>query len=97
MCVCVSVAVSVLVYTTCQVQWGGVASLRIPTVDIVGAAQLLHPGQAAFLSGVQQGSVSPEQVLDVGVPVLHQVQRRVPVPVLLGGVGSVLEMETELK
>lgn len=67
-----------------------VASLRVPTVDVVGATQLLHPGQAALLGGVQQRRVSPQQVLDVGVPVLHQVQGRVPVSVLLGGVGPVL-------
>lgn len=76
---------------TCEVQRCRVASLRIPTVDVVGATQFLHPGQATLLSGVQQRGISPQQVLDVGVPVLHQVQGCVPVPVLLGRVRPVLE------
>lgn len=71
-------------------QRGGVASLRVAAVDVVGAAQLLHPRQAALLGCVQQGGVSTQQVLDVGVAVLDQVQRRVPISVLLGGVGTVL-------
>lgn len=71
----------------------GVASLRVAAVNVVGAAQLLHPGQAALLGGVQQGGVPAQQVLDVGVSVFDQVQRRVPVSVLLGGVGAVLQEE----
>ena len=74
-------------------QRGGIASLRIPAVDVVGAAQLLHPGQAAFLGSIQQRRISSQQVLDISVPILYQVQRRVPVSVLLGGVRPVLEME----
>lgn len=78
---------------TCEVQRGGVASLRVAAVNVVWAAQLLHPGQAALLGCVQQGGVAAQQVLDVGVPVFDQVQRRVPISVLLGGVGAVLEEE----
>lgn len=69
----------------------GVASLRVAAVNVVRAAQLLHPGQAALLGCVQQGGVSAQQVLDVGVSVLDQVQGRVPISVLLGGVGAVLQ------
>lgn len=72
-------------------QRGGVASLRVATVDVVWAAQLLHPGQAALLGCVQQGGVPAQQVLDVRVSVFDQVQRRVPISVLLGGVGAVLQ------
>lgn len=79
-----------LLLLTSQVQWRGVSSLRVAAVDVVGAAQLLHPRQAAFLSSVQQGRIAAQQVLDVGVAVFHQVQRRVAVPVLLGRVGTVL-------
>lgn len=75
---------------TCEVQRGGVASLRVAAVNVVRATQLLHPRQAAFLGCVQQGGVSTQQVLDVGVAVFDQVQRRVPISVLLGGVGTVL-------
>lgn len=77
-------------WRTCEVQGGGVASLRVAAVNVVWAAQLLHSRQAAFLGCVQQGGVSTQQVLDVGVSVFDQVQRRVPVSVLLGGVGTVL-------
>lgn len=75
---------------TCQVQRGGVTTLRVAAVDVVGAAELLHAGQAALLGCVQQGGVPAQQVLDVRVSVFDQVQGRVPVPVLLGGVGAVL-------
>lgn len=78
---------------TCEVQRGRVASLCVPTVNVVRAAQLLHPCQTAFLSSVQQCSVSSQQVLDVSVPVFHQVQGRVPIPVLLGWVCSMLDRE----
>lgn len=71
-------------------QRGGVTTLRVAAVDVVGAAELLHAGQAALLGCVQQGGVPAQQVLDVRVSVFDQVQGRVPVPVLLGGVGAVL-------
>lgn len=79
MCVC-----------TGQVQRCGMSPLCVPAVDVVVRAQLLDASQAALLGGVQQGGVASQQVLNVHVPVPNQVQRRVPVPVLPGGVGTVL-------
>ena len=64
--------------------------MGVSTVDVVGAAEFVNAGQTALLSGVQQGGVAPQQVLDVPLPILHQVQGGVPIPVLLGGVRSVL-------
>ena len=64
--------------------------MGVSTVDVVGAAEFVDVGQTALLSGVQQGGVAPQQVLDVRVALLHQVQGRVPVTVLLGGVCAVL-------
>ena len=71
-------------------QRSGVASLRVSAVDVLWRAELLDPGQAALLGGVQQGGVAPQQVLDVRVSIFDHVQRHVAVAVLLGGVGSVL-------
>lgn len=72
-----------------------VAPLCVPAVDIPCAAEFFHAGQAAFLSRVQQCRVSPQQVLDVGVALFHQVQRCVTVTILLGRIGAVLGIQTE--
>lgn len=78
------------VLLTRQVQRCGVSSLRVPAVDVFWRTQLLHSCQAAFLCSVQQSSIAPQQVLDVGVPVFDHVQWDVAIAVLLGRVGSVL-------
>lgn len=97
MCVCSdNFMLCFYMHVTCEVQRGRVASLRVPAVDVVRATQLLHSGQAALLGCVQQRSVSSQEVLDVSVPVLHQVQRRIPISVLLGGVRSVLRRGEEI-
>ena len=83
-------ALKQIVCITCEVERCGVASLCVSAVDILWGAELLDSGQAALLCSVQQGSVAPQQVLDVCVAVLHHVQRHVAITVLLGGVGSVL-------
>ena len=67
-----------------------VASLRVPAVDVVGREEPLQPGQVALLGGVEQGGVSEQQVGHLLVGLLHQVQRRVAVAVLLTGVRAVL-------
>lgn len=68
----------------------GVASLRVSAVDVFWGTQLLNPGQAALLCRIQQGSVAPQQVLDVRVSFFDHVQRYVAITVFLGGVGAVL-------
>lgn len=79
-----------LALITCEVEWCGVAPLCVSAVDILWGAQLLDSGQAALLGSVQQGSITPQQVLDVCVSIFHHVQWHVAVSVLLGWVGSVL-------
>lgn len=86
-CVCVCVL-------TCQMERCGVASLCIPAVDVPWAAEFFHPSQTAFLCSIQKRRVSPQQVLDVCVPLLHQVQRRVPITILLGGICAMLGTQT---
>lgn len=76
---------------TGQVQRCGVSAVCVSTVDVVVCAQFLHSGQAALLCRVQQGGVTLQQVLDVRVGVLHQIQRSVAVPVLLGWISTMLE------
>lgn len=82
---------------TCQMQRCGVASLCVPTVNVSWAAEFFHAGQTPFLGSVQQRRVSSQQVLDVYVPFLHQVQRRVPVMVLLGGICTMLFTQTDVQ
>ncbi len=79
-----------LVLITCEVERCGVAALCVSAVDILWGAEFLDSGQAALLGSVQQGSITPQQVLDVCVSIFHHVQRHVAVTVLLGWVGSVL-------
>ena len=69
---------------------GAVASLRVPAVDVVGREEPLQPGQVALLGGVEQSGVSEQQVGHLLVGLLHQVQRRVAVAVLLTGIRAVL-------
>lgn len=68
----------------------GVASLRVSAVDVLWGTQLLNPGQAALLCRIQQGSVAPQQVLDVRVSIFDHVQGYVAITVFLGRVGAVL-------
>lgn len=75
---------------TCEVERRGVASLCVSAVDVLWGAELLHSGQAALLGSVQQGGVTPQQVLNVCVSIFDHVQRHVAVAVLLGWVGAVL-------
>lgn len=82
-----------LLSITCKVEWCGVAALGISAVDVLWGTEFLDPGQAALLSSVQQGSITPQQVLDVCVSVFHHVQRHVAVTVLLGRVCSMLNRE----
>lgn len=63
----------------------------VSTVNVVLSTEFLHSSQAAFLGGVQQGGVTPQEVLDVRVGIFHQIQRGVTVPVFPGWVGAMLE------
>lgn len=69
----------------------GVSPLCVPTVDVVSSAEFLHSSQTAFLGGIQQGGVTPQEVLNICVTVFHQIQRCVTVPVLPGWVSAMLE------
>lgn len=75
---------------TCKVERCGVASLCVSAVNVLRGAEFLDSGQAALLSSIQQGGITPQQVLDVCVSIFHHVQRHVAVTVLLGWVGSML-------
>ncbi len=78
---------------TCEVQRRGVASLRVSAVDVFWGAEFLNSGEAALLGSVQQGSVAPQQVLDVRVSIFDHVQRHVAVSVLLGWISAVLKTQ----
>ncbi len=80
-------------YVTCEVQWCRVPALCVSAVDILRAAQFLHSGQTALLSGIQQGGVSTQKVLDVCVSVFYHVQSRVAITVLLRRVCTMLKGE----
>lgn len=83
------------VLITCEVEWCGVAPLCVSAVDILWGAEFLDSGQAALLGSVQQGGITPQQVLDVCVSIFHHVQWHVTITVLLGWIGSVLNKEFE--
>jgi hypothetical protein len=72
-------------------QWCGVPSLRVSAVDIIRREQPLYARQVALLGGLEQSSVAPQQIRHVLVALLHQVQRRVAVTVLLVRVCPVLQ------
>ena len=59
---------------TCQMKRCGVPTLLVPAVDILTSEQFLDTVQIPFLGGIQQSTVSPQQVRQVALLVLHQVQ-----------------------
>jgi len=82
-----------LLLITCQVEWCGVAPLCVSAVNILWRAKFLDSCEAALLGSIQEGGITPQQVLDVCVSIFNHVQWYVAVTVLLGWVGSVLNRE----
>lgn len=82
-----------LVPITCKVEWRGVAALSVSTVDVLWGAKFLDTSQATFFGSIQQGSITPQKVLDVSVSILHHVEWHVAITVLLGGVCPMLNIE----